>query len=241
MNLAIDIGNTRIKFAVFANDQLVLLKIVRRTDYKKLAHLIESHKIKRAIICTTRKRNKKLVDFLKARFYLIEFNHDTPIPIQNKYGTPKTLGKDRLAAAVGAYAKSKRKAHLIIDAGSCITMDFLNKKMEFLGGNISPGIYMRIKAMHKFTDRLPSVERIFHEDIIGNSTRMAMENGAVRGTIFEIQSFIDHMTAKEGRINTILTGGDANFLAKYLKTKILAAPNLVLEGLNVILNYNAKT
>ena len=146
---------------------------------------------------------------------------------------------DRIAAAVGAYTKKPNKAHLVIDAGSCMTLDVIDKNGVFIGGNITPGMQMRIKAMNDHTDKLPIVPLRFNADLLGKNTKMALQNGAVRGTLFEIEAFIACANGQYPRININLTGGDANFLAKYLKSKILADPNLVFTGLNEIILHNA--
>lgn len=238
-SLCIDIGNTRGKIAVFKDDNLIFHDFRSRLSKKYIDGLLDEFDISSAIISSTKFRNTVFLKALKKVIPVIELSYETPIPITNLYSTPETLGMDRIAAAVGAYTKDTKKAHLIIDAGSCMTLDVIDADGNYLGGNISPGIHMRIKAMNDHTDKLPLVDIEYHEDIIGQSTVMALQNGAVRGTLFEIQAFTDHIKSQFKGINTILTGGDAEFLAKKLKSKILANPHVVLEGLNKILRHNA--
>ena len=150
------------------------------------------------------------------------------------------MGKDRIDASVGANKRSQGKAALFIDMGTCITVNFINSEGAFVGGNISPGIMMRLKAMHKFTAKLPMVKPDIPDEYFAQSTVKALQNGAVKGAFREIDSFIDDTRIKFGVNNIILTGGDAVLFESYTKNKIFVAPNLVLEGLNEILNYNVK-
>lgn len=162
------------------------------------------------------------------------------LPFRISYTTPDTLGRDRIAAAAGAFShfKNQNRTVLIIDMGTCITMDILKGGNNFLGGNISPGIRMRIKAMHYYTGKLPEVPVKMPDTEIGYSTVTALQNGAVRGACMEIESFIQWTKNKFGKINVLLTGGDAPLFADFSKNKIFALPNLVLDGLNLILKHN---
>ena len=184
--------------------------------------------------------DKFLMDQLRTYQHFLHLDHSTKIPIVNKYGTPETLGKDRIAAAVGAWMKYPNENILFIDMGTCITMNFVNNKGWFLGGNISPGINMRFKAMHKFTANLPLAENVLNDEFIADTTVKALQNGAIKGTFREIDSFITETRNKFGEIKVILTGGDAFFFENWTKNMIFVAPNLVMEGLNEILKYNVK-
>ncbi len=238
-SLCIDIGNTRAKIAVFGDQGMITHDFRSRLSQRYILGLLAEYDIDSAIISSTRFKNKAFVKAIKNAVPLTELSFETTVPVNNMYSTPETLGMDRIAAAVGAYTKEPGRAHLIIDAGSCMTLDVVDESGRYLGGNISPGVHMRIKAMNDHTDKLPLVDIAYHDDIIGKNTVMALQNGAVRGTIFEIEAFIDHVKSRYRGINTILTGGDAEFLANKLKTKILANPYLVLEGLYKILKHNA--
>jgi type III pantothenate kinase len=143
-----------------------------------------------------------------------------------------------LAAVVGAYRFFPNQNCLVIDAGTCITYDLLTAEKEYLGGNIAPGIGLRMRAMHEFTAKLPLIERGEQDEIWGISTETALRNGGQYGAAYEMQGFIDACEAKFGRMQVVLTGGDADFFGKALKTKIFVHPNLVLWGLLEILNYN---
>ena len=241
MNLAIDIGNTRVKIAVFDGDNLVFKTVHEDIYPEKILKLSTNHSIKNIILSTVAKSlDENLVKTLKAKYFFIELNEYTPLPVQNLYKTPGTLGKDRLAAIVGAYSLYPDSNCLVIDAGSCITYDILTDEGKFLGGNISPGMKMRLKAMHTFTERLPLPEDSETISEWGNTTDTALLNGAKLGAVLEMQGFIDLCHSQFGATNVFLTGGDADFFANKLKKKIFVHSNLVLIGLNKILNYNVE-
>jgi len=239
-SISLDIGNTRAKYALFHNQELIKTGHYPKFLIRDIRQLVRTHQITHGIISSTRHHNTPLRRFLSKELdFFIELSHRTKLPIENAYGSPKTLGVDRLAAAVGAYTKKPSKAHLVIDAGSCMTLDVVDEKGRFVGGNITPGMHMRIKAMNDHTDKLPLVPLKFNEQLLGDNTKMALQNGAVRGTLFEIEAFISCVRSKYPGININLTGGDSEFLAKHLKSKILADSNLVFTGLNEILQHNA--
>ncbi|MBP9197836.1 MAG: type III pantothenate kinase [Saprospiraceae bacterium] len=241
MYIIIDIGNTRAKYAIFDHNIIVLQGVVlRRYSISTIGKLLKKFEIKAGILSSTSEISMAFLDILRKIPFFIHLDMETPIPIQNLYSTPLSLGKDRLAAAVGAFKRSYGKPVLFIDMGTCITMNLLNEAGAFIGGNISPGIRMRLKAMHKFTAKLPLVEPDIPAEDFAPTTVKALQNGAVKGTFREIDSFIDDTRVKFGVNNIILTGGDAGLFESYTKNKIFVAPNLVLEGLNEILKYNVK-
>lgn len=169
---------------------------------------------------------------------LIALNAGTPLPFRNLYATPQTLGKDRVAAVAGALARFLGQNCLVIDAGTCITYDVLTADGDYLGGNISPGIGLRFRALPVFTAGLPIVEAGETAGLVGNSTETAIRHGVQLGALWEMQGAIEAMQQHWERLNVLLTGGDAEYFAKNLKTRIFASPDLVLEGLNKILTYN---
>lgn len=237
--LVVDIGNTRAKYAVFNGDLMVDHGVLLRRYSGKISRLVgDKFQINAAIVTNTSGISDELMDYLKSLHRFIHLDENTRVPVTNMYENPAELGKDRLAAAVGAYARFGGKSTLVIDMGTCITMNLLTEGGLFMGGNISPGIKMRLKAMHRFTARLPLVEVGLPLEDFGTSTVRAMQNGAVRGALREIEAFIEETGTKYGVINVILTGGDARLFENYTKTKIFVSPNIVLEGLNEILKYN---
>ena len=240
MNLCIDIGSTNIKTGLFQRKKLIEHRRFKKGLYKEIDKLQDEFDIDAVILCSVRKKNKRLSNRLSKFSKFVELTHTTALPVKNNYGTPETLGKDRLASAVGAYMRKPKKYHLMINTGTCITMDIITDKGVYMGGNISPGMNLRIKAMHDYTANLPIVEPINPNVDFGYNTVTALQNGAVMGTILEVEAFISRMKAKYPLININLTGGYAQFLAKYLESKIFVRPYLVLEGLNEILLHNAE-
>ena len=238
-NLAIDIGNTRIKLGLFEGRDLVEKKVSQGWTAEEIIQLATNQQVKNVILSNVADSiPAKLKDYLTTNFFFIELDENTALPIANRYKTPQTLGKDRLAAVVGAYQLYPKTNCLIVDAGTCITYDVLTATGEYLGGNIAPGINMRYEAMHHFTARLPKVEKKEENDWIGRTTEEALINGGALGVCLELEGFIGLCEEKIGKINVILTGGDADFLAKTLKSKIFVNQNLVLIGLNKILAHN---
>ena len=241
MNLTIDIGNTRIKLGIFHAGQLIEKKVWESWDLQELKIWTTNQNVQNVILCNVGQALPSTIEnFLKTHFFFIRLDTQTPLPIQNAYKTPETLGKDRIAAVVGAFDMFPNQNCLVIDAGTCITYEFLTAEGVYPGGNIAPGIEMRLKAMHHFTAKLPLVKMGKTENIIGYSTESAMQNGSQEGVILEAHGIMDWWRSEMGEINVILTGGDADFFVKRLKSQIFVNPNLVLQGLNKILNHNVE-
>ena len=244
-SLAIDIGNSRTKLAAFDDKQLLLKTVWEDLTVEALKELAYNQKIGKVILSSVKQVIPEVEQFLKTHFYYLELTPETPLPISIRYKPPATLGNDRIAAAVGAFKLYPGKNCLVIDAGTCITADLLNVAGEFLGGNISPGVEMRLKAMHQFTARLPLVERDLEAPpgstgFLGDSTENALRNGAEQGAVLEMKAFIQICRREFRPLQVFLTGGDADFFASKFKTKIFANQNLVLEGLQKILQYNVQ-
>lgn len=241
MNVTIDIGNTRTKIGMFEKGELKQYWSIGNAEILQLEDTLTNHSVKNVILSTVAQNvGEEIRAFLGKGVTFIELNEKTPLPITNLYRSPQTLGKDRLAAVVGATVINQTGNNLIIDAGTCITFDLLTADHKYLGGNISPGIRMRLKAMHAFTERLPAVEPKETESTIGYDTQSAMQNGAQWGTIWEIEGAIESFNTKFDPLAIFLTGGDAIFLAEKMKRKIFVHQHLVLLGLNKILDYNVE-
>ena len=235
----IDIGNTFAKVGVFQNDQLIKKYSFGDWNFSIFANLADNHLADNIIISNVnREAHYDWRQVFDSRSVILELIHNTPLPITNNYETPETLGRDRIAGVVGAWKLYPHKNTVVIDAGTCITYDIISDKGQFIGGNISPGLMMRFKAMHKFTASLPLVELNEQLGRFGVNTKTALQVGGQFGVIFEIEGFIDLYGQLYKELNVILTGGDAEFLAKKLKKEIFVNQNLVLVGLNEILNYN---
>jgi type III pantothenate kinase len=239
MNLVVDIGNTRVKFAVFENQKLVIDEKAESGIFlSKVKELFEAFpKINNAIISSVRKLDKE-ADVLSLFCKVHVLSHKSKTPFKNSYATPQTLGVDRIALASAGFYTNPRKNTLIIDAGTCITYDIINDYGEYLGGAISPGIAMRYKAMHNQTDGLPLLKPDEVLDYIGNTTESSMHSGVINGTMQEVDGVITQYKQRFKDLTVILTGGDAHFFGKRLKNSIFANSKFLLEGLNYLLEYN---
>jgi len=240
MNLIFDIGNTRTKVALYKGERLLKKVIWEKCDLKTVKSFVKNRKIENAALSSTASVSQAVENFLQKKYFYIRLSHKTHLPITNKYKTPATLGRDRLAGAVAAFDIFPKQNTLVIDAGTCITYDFMDAKGNYLGGGISPGIRMRFKAMDVFTANLPLVKQKNSKKFIGNDTESSLRVGGQMGTVMEIQGFINAYETTFGKINIILTGGDSNALAKHFENHIFVHNNLVLRGLNKILNYNVQ-
>lgn len=242
MNLAIDIGNTMSKAAVVDNGQVVDIYKTETLTPDYVGKLFTLYpELERGILISTRGDEAELAAILRKKLkQLILFDHTTPIPIKNGYLTPETLGRDRLAAAVGAAALHPGTAALVVDFGTAITIDLVSADGEFRGGNISPGAAARFKALHQFTRKLPLRALSDETELLGTSSKSAIESGVVNGIVFEIEGYIAQLSKEIARLRIIFTGGDGNFFAKRLNYPIFASQDLVLFGLNKILEYNAQ-
>jgi len=239
MNIIIDIGNSRIKIAVFNGRELIHNEIFTSKMFiENTITIIEKYQCENAIISSVGSLKKSDLKVLNSKINLIKLNSDTKIPFKNNYATPKTLGVDRIALVSSAVSSFPDKNVLIIDAGTCITYDFIDMEGCYYGGAIAPGILMRYKALNNFTKKLPLLELSNSYNLIGNSTETCIHSGVILGVINEIDSAVNQYKEKIEDLTVVLTGGDLNFLANKLKNSIFANPNFLLEGLNTILTYN---
>jgi type III pantothenate kinase len=240
MFLCIDRGNSRTKTGVF-NEQglLVETNAIATNGLKEIKKIISEHHIQHVIISTSGKNDWDVTE-LKVSGMVVDLSHQTSLPIEIIYGTPETLGRDRIASSCGAHALFPGTNKLIVDAGTCVTMDLLLAKGIFLGGNIAPGISMRLSAMHEMTARLPLVEPGFPDLEFGNSTEHALQNGACLGVIMEIEGILNRAKKAYGDVSIVITGGDSGLLAANLESQIFVEPELVIHGLFQILSFNVK-
>ncbi|NEW80168.1 MAG: type III pantothenate kinase [Gelidibacter sp.] len=241
MNLIIDVGNTRIKTAVFDDSKLIHNESITKESFASdTIEMIKKYKCTNAIISSVGSLKKSQIAKLHAEINLIELDYNTKVPFVNKYATPNTLGVDRIALVSSAISKYPKQNVLIIDAGTCITYDFVSNEGNYYGGAISPGLQMRYKAINIFTEKLPLLEPSEKFELVGNSTETSIHSGVINGIINEIDGIINQYRKKDADLTIVLTGGDVNFLSNRLKNGIFANPNFLLEGLNTILTYNIK-
>lgn len=238
MNLAIDFGNTLVKAAIFEQGDMIHFESHSNFTVRKLEVLLRKFKISGAIVSSVVNDSDLVETYLKKNFHFVKLNPATVLPIKNYYETPGTLGMDRLAGIAGANFVIPKKNVLVMNAGTCITYDVVTTDASYFGGNITPGLEMRLKALNTFTDRLPLVRKQFSKELFGRSTSSAILTGAVRGAYFEMEGFISAYKKKYPGLRVMLTGGDAPIFETMIKSKIFAVPNLVLYGLNKILSLN---
>ena len=240
MNLAIDIGNTRVKAALFNGNELLEIKhfeslktfVSEKTFIKKADRAIIG-----SVVSGLEEDIKELQNYIPAQLFATA----TKIPLKNLYESASTLGSDRLSASIGSYYLHPNKNVLTIDAGTCIKYNFCNALNEYLGGAISPGIAMRFKALNYYTSKLPLVDNDFsYTDLIGSTTQHSILSGVLNGALAEIDGIIHQYKQQFPDLICVLTGGDSEYLAKRLKSSIFVHQNLVLKGLNDILNYNIE-
>ena len=241
MHLAIDIGNSSLKFALFDNEKISEHGI----GIEALSALVE-HKVKsisHAMMASVAD-NGAVTDLLR-KFNIPPslLSQQTKLPIRNLYKTPETLGTDRVALAVAADRIFQGAPALVIGAGTCITYNFIDQRC-FHGGAISPGITMRFQAMNHYTARLPYIDwspyqHSTYEGLTGADTQDSMVSGVLNGVIHEIDGTIEQYRHRYSGLRVAVTGGDMGFLVKNLKNDIFARPDMVLEGLNYILLHHA--
>lgn len=239
MELIIDVGNTRAKAAIFINNGIH--KVYGADDgYEGLKSQMNTEDVRVIMISSVRENNDELFDFWSKVAPTTVLSHTTPLPIVSAYKTPKTLGKDRIAAVVGGRFLFSEGPVLAIDIGTCITYDVLTKDDVYLGGNISPGIHLRYRAMDEFTSALPLVDVLEVEKTYGQSTEESMATGVIQGIASEIDGMIHRYETEFKGLQTVVCGGDARYFVNILKKKIFANRNLVLLGLHKILLFNEK-
>jgi type III pantothenate kinase len=238
MKLVLDIGNAFIKAGVFQRKHLLNSFTSTICNDEFLEMIFASHAIALSIVSSVREIPEEVLTFLNEHSRMIRFSLLTPIPVVNCYKSPATLGNDRLAGVVGAHALYPGENILVIDAGTCITCDFINAHSEYIGGSISPGLSMRFKALNTFTGKLPLVDITDYHELTGTDTTTSILSGVINGAVFEIDAMIAGYCSLYTPLRTLICGGDALFLAERLKSSTFAAPELVLTGLNEILDYN---
>lgn len=239
MKLIIDIGNTVAKLVAFHGEEPIEEVRTSNDTLAGLSAFATKYDFSCGIVGTVRDIMPEAErELSNLHIPIIRFNATTPIPITNRYRTPETLGADRLAAAIGATTLKPRKDLLIIDAGTCITYEVIDAKGNYWGGNIAPGMMMRIRALHEFTARLPLVSPEGEVPGMGYDTETAIRSGVLRGMKYEIEGYIKSMRTKYPNLLVFLTGGDKINFDTNIKNIIFADKFIVPRGLNKILDYN---
>lgn len=236
MNICIDIGNTSAKAGIFEGENLV--ELVQNLSDRGIIKFLKQRNPEHIMISSVRKGIGRILGQAVDIAHTMQFDHTTPVPFTNAYHTPQTLGLDRIAAVAGAGFLHPGKDVLVVDIGTCITYDLLDGAGTYHGGGISPGVEMRLKAMHKFTSRLPLLSAKGDVELIGKTTSECMLSGATNGTAAEIEGIILRYRQFFGDLDIIFCGGGAKFFESKIKGHIFAVPNLVVIGLNQILRSN---
>jgi len=240
MLLAIDVGNTKVKTAVFENNTLVHKSIFNLEFFKtNIEDILKAHPfIQNMMVASVGKLEPAAFLHYNKHVKVHFITKDDNFPFQNSYSSPNTLGIDRIVLAAGAVLMYPNKNRLIIDAGTCVTYDFIDENDTYFGGAISPGIRLRYESLHNYTANLPLLTVEEPINIIGNSTQQSIHSGVINGLAFEIDGFINSYSDTYNNFIIILTGGDTDFLVNRLKNNIFANQNFLLESLNQLFQYN---
>ena len=241
VNLIIEQGNTSTKVAVYKEGQIEASFVYKHFDIEVLSAIFEKYTLTKGIYSTVTEENEALIAYLKSNLrHFVLLDETVALPITIQYKTPGSLGKDRLAAAVGAHYLQPGKDLLVIDAGTAITYEVIEASGVYLGGNISPGMTTRFRALNHFTKKLPLVMEEEEIPLIGVDTKSAIQSGVVNGIICEMDGYIERLRLKYPNLLVFLTGGHSFYFERRLKKSIFADINLVLTGLNIILEYNVE-
>jgi len=237
-NLIIDIGNTNKKVAVENNGKIVFLECYDTFSVDELNVLEQKHTFDYVILSSVSLKDETMKSYLRSKYQCLVLSDKTPIPIVNHYQSPDTLGTDRLAGVVAANNLYADTNCLVIQLGTCITCDFINKKGEYIGGSISPGLQMRLKALNHFTDKLPLINKLSFNDFIGKTTDESIQSGVFNGILHECNGSINQYKNTYPDIKIIVTGGDMLYFNHRFQHEIISIPHLVIVGLSIILKHN---
>lgn len=236
--LCFDFGNTRKKVAVFRDAEIDKVLVLPDDSAGVLNALLDEYRPSKTILSSVIEHNPEMETLLAGRSKFHRLSHLTRLDFTTPVGKPETIGADRLALTAGAVRFYPKQHNLVIALGTCITYNFINKFRELVGGAISPGLEMRLKALNYYTAKLPVVEADSNVPLIGYDTRTNILSGVVLGMVYEMDGFIDEYRTKFDNFNVVLTGGDMVHLAPHLKNKIFADPDLIFKGLYAISEVN---
>jgi type III pantothenate kinase len=236
--LCLDFGNTRLKAALFEDDNLSQVFILRNEAKAHLSELLDQFKPGYSILSSVIDHDQEIESLLASKTNFHKLSNSSKLAFSIPVGKPETVGADRLAIAAASVYSFPGKNNLAIALGSCITYNFINSGAELIGGSISPGVEMRFRAMNDYTARLPLVKADWNVPLVGYDTATNMQSGVVLGVAKEIDGIIDAYKTRFGNFNALLTGGDLPFIAPHLKNKIFADPELIFKGLYAISQLN---
>jgi type III pantothenate kinase len=236
--LCFDFGNTRLKIAFFQNAKLAEVIVIENDEIAIIGSVLEKFDAQKTILSSVINHNPEIETLLAKKTKFHKLSHLSKLPFTTPVGKPETIGADRLALTAAAVYFFPKQHNLVLGMGSCITYNFINADHEFLGGGISPGMAMRMKALNQFTAKLPIVKPDGNVPLVGYDTVTNILSGVVIGMAKEIDGFIDVFKERYGNFNVHLTGGDLVYLAPHLKNQIFADPELIFKGLYAISEVN---
>lgn len=236
--LCFDFGNTRRKVAVFDKAEMIKDIVLKDDSDETVQSLIDEYKPGKSILSSVIDHNPGMETLLSSQTRYHKLNHLTRLAFTTPVGKPETIGADRLALTAAAVHFYPHRNNLVIGLGTCITYNFINKYHELVGGGISPGLEMRLKALNYYTAKLPLVPANGNAPLIGYDTATNILSGVILGMAYEMDGFINAYLQKFGNFNVLLTGGDTVHLASHLKNKIFADPDLIFKGLYAISEVN---
>jgi type III pantothenate kinase len=241
LNLIVEQGNTAVKVAVYEQKEMLISAVYKKFGMAELLAILEQYLPENGILSSVATPAGEWLEALETRLkYFLVLDSRVKLPVEVRYQTPETLGNDRIAVAVGANFLQPGKDVLIIDAGTAITYELVEASGVYIGGNISPGMTTRFQALHQFTEKLPLVSEQERIPWMGTSTETAIQAGVVNGIVYEIEGYIHEVRKKYPDVFVYLTGGHSLYFERRLKNSIFVAINLVLVGLNRILEYNVE-
>jgi type III pantothenate kinase len=232
--LCLDFGNTRCKAAVFKANELSEVIILSGNNPEEIEHILTTTNPSFIILSSVINHHPETEELLRSHGSFHKLSHETKLPFTIPVGKPESIGADRLALCAAAVTIFPEKNHLVIGLGTCITYNFINKKNQFLGGSISPGLEMRFNSMHTQTALLPLVKMDWNFPLVGYDTKTNLLSGVALGMAKEIDGIIDAYEEKYDQLQVMLTGGDTLHFAPLLKKQIFADPNLIFKGLYAI-------
>lgn len=238
IRLTVDLGNTLAKAMLWGPGLAETLLFFDPESPDALRRALEQNRPDAAMLSAVRDVPRGLSSLIEDYCPLYQLSHLTPLPFAIDYETPETLGRDRIAAVAAAHARFPERNVLVIDMGTCITYDLLTAENRYVGGAISPGIAMRLKAMNTFTSRLPLADAPNHVGLIGTNTILSLQSGAINGARAEIDGMIHRYSELFPELLVLVGGGDNIYFESKFKNSIFATTNLVLEGLQTIMKFN---
>lgn len=238
VTLCFDFGNTRLKCAVFDGPAFRESISLENDHNDTIEAIIQKYHPAKSLLSSVIDHNPDMEQLLAQAGKFHRLDHLSKVPVSTPVGKPETIGADRLALVVAASDMFPGMNNLVVGLGTAVTYNFINRKKEFLGGGISPGMEMRFKSLQMFTAKLPLIKKDWNFPLIGYDTRTNILSGVLLGMAKEIDGTITSYSEKYSNLNVLLTGGDSTYFAHHLKNKIFADLNLIYKGLYVISELN---